>query len=400
MQRLQYYISFTLLYLCFSLALVWISSPKIRFVINGAYNEERRNKIHYFFVAACLIIISSIRMNTGSDYWSYSLIYNRILSNYQSIHDILADRPFSPGIHIISYILKTISRNFELSGVLEQNLLMIAVSVFTTLLTLRIIDRHSNDVKFSLLVYLLMGYYCIANNILKQQVAMSFLFVAYYRCREKKYALYVLYCTLACLFHITAIVPSLLYPVILKYRTRKIDIYVLIGLCLLITAILPFTSRFFANASFLGYTKYFENFATYSKARIGSIYAFGCLVTYMFIFAVMYKQKEVILEMSPDSYAYIFAIAIGIIFNALALNFWLLVRISLYFYQFIIILLPNAVIACKPTKKIKRLIYLGLVVFCVFYVLYSWDNHYFGYHTVFNNNMVPAYLDTYISMYE
>ena len=400
MQRFQYYISFTLLYLIFTFVFLWVLKPRVRFVYNGVYNEKRHNRIQNFFVAAILIVISSIRMNTGSDYWSYSLIYNRALSNYHSIAEVLADRPSSPGLYVLSYVLKSISKSLNLDGVLEQNLLFIVVSVFTTVVTLTMIRKLSKDFKLSIMIYLLMGYYCIANNILKQQIAMSILLIAYDRCKQQKYVSYIILCIFACLFHITAIIPSILFPIIQRYRAKKSDIYIFIGINLLITALLPFTMRFFSNITILGYTKYFENFSTYSNATVGSTYALGCFIAYAIIFSIMYRNKDLIFESSKDTYTYIFVLSAGLIFNALALNFWLLVRVSLYFYQFVIFLIPNAIVACNPSKNTKRWIYIGLIAFCVFYILYSWDNHYFAYHTVYEENMVPAYLDTYISLYE
>ena len=35
----------------------------------------------------------------------------------------------------------------------------------------------------------------------------------------------------------------------------------------------------------------------------------------------------------------------------------------------------------------------------LFYVAFSWDNHYFGFHTIWSD-MQPAYLPNYISKYE
>ena len=55
-----------------------------------------------------LVIISGIRCNCGSDYYSYYIAYNNWLGNMDSIHMIIEDNS-QYGLYVISYLLKTIT---------------------------------------------------------------------------------------------------------------------------------------------------------------------------------------------------------------------------------------------------------------------------------------------------
>ena len=55
-----------------------------------------------------LVIISGIRCNCGSDYYSYYIAYNNWLGNVDSIHMIIEDNS-QFGLYVISFLLKTIT---------------------------------------------------------------------------------------------------------------------------------------------------------------------------------------------------------------------------------------------------------------------------------------------------
>lgn len=401
MVRLKYYISFTVLYIAFSVLMIWLLGFKKKITIGTYYSAAANHRIKDILFAFIMIYIAAIKMNFGSDYWSYSLIYNRALTSYSGIPDIFEQRGIlGSGLYVVAYILKSFTHSIGWDTPIEHNFIFIVCSIISTWAIIVQIRKHSENYQWSMAIYFLMGYFMIANNILKQQIAMVFLLFAYDALLEKKNVKYVCLCLFACLFHVTAIFPTLLFPLVIKIKMDKRAIYIFVGICLAITASLPVTMRFFANASFLGYTKYFENFATYSQASVGKTYAIGSFIAYMIIFICAYKFKDLLFKNDYISYSYLALLSAGLIINALAFNFWLLIRVSLYFYQFVIFLVPNIISQVNPSRRQLRYIKVALIVFAAFYVLYSWDNHYFAFHTIYNEGMEPAYLDYYISMYE
>ena len=383
MHRLYYYLSFTLLYIVFSYIMIWLSPQKA--------NKGGIFKI--IFIGLILVVVSSIRMNTGSDYWSYSMIYNRSL-DYFSLDEVYADRGNSPGFYMLSFLLKEYTLSIGWDSLLEKNLIFIVTAVFTTVCTFHLVIRNSSNFKWSMWVFFLMGYFMMGNNILKQIFAMIFILYAYDYLFQKKYILYVMMCILAVLFHVTAIVPAFILPF-----AKRFSLTLALPLCLIFAILVPVIGNV-ANASLFGYVKYFKNFSVYSEANIGRIYSIGSLIAYTALYMTIRKHSKAINRESEKTYSYINLIAIGIAINIIAFNFWLLLRVSLYFYQFSLFLIPNVITIVRPSRQKVKTIKTWFVIFAIFYVLYSMDNHYFAYHTIFNERMQPAHLYDYVEIYE
>ncbi len=384
MHRIEYYLSFTLLYIIFSLIMIWLSPNKFK----------KKGKVGMALVGAILIFVCSIRMNTGSDYWAYSVIYNRSFDSYYNLVEVYEEQGNSPGFYVLSYFLKELTINLGWESPLENNLIFIVTAIFVTITTFYLIIKDSFDIKWSMWVFFLMGYFLIGTNILKQIFAMIILMFAYDYLFKKKYVVYGGLCVLAVLFHVTALVPALLFPF-----ADRIKLKVVIWPCLLMAIILPILGEYAANVSLFGYVKYFKHFSIYSDAEIGKFYSIGCLAAYSALYITLKKYSKRIREVSPKTYSYINLLAVGIAINAVAINFWLILRISLYFYQFSLFLIPNAIRIINPSQNKTRTIKVYFILFAIFYVLFSMDNHYFAYHTIYED-MEPVNLYDYVDKYE
>ncbi len=404
MNRYTYFLSFALLYIAFSLIIIKMCDlNKIHFIIGN--RTYKKNKQKFFssqiLTTAVFILVSSIRMNTGSDYWSYWMIYNRALTNYGNASDVIADRGTSSGLYLIAYFLKKMMVNFNLDENIEQNILFIVVSVFVTVMTIHQIKKYSTNFKWSISLYLLLGFYMISNNILKQQISMSIMIYAFFGLREKKIVKYILLCLLACFFHTTAVFPALLFPIIIRIKYSKTELYM--GLLILgaIGIAIPYLEPVFSVMKVFGFQdKYFTELMFFSSDWRRILYVILDLFMYIMLFIFLYKKKQILAERSIQTYSIIALILMGIMFNALALRFWLIVRVSLYFYQFAIFAIPNAIEICKPSRRELKWLKIALVVYAFLYVITSGDNHYYAYHTIFNQDMEPAYLYNYIEWYE
>lgn len=404
MNRYTYFLSFALLYVLFSFVIIKMCDlEKVHLVVNGTYLRKKNQKLFlsHILIAIVFIIVSSIRLNSGSDYWSYWMIYNHSLENYGDILDVIADRGISSGLYLVAFLLKKLTTDLNFDGTIEENLLFIVTSVAFTVMTVHQINKYSASFKWSITIYLLLGYYMIANNLLKQQMAMSIMIYAFFKLKEKKYLKYVLLCIFACFFHITAFFPALLFPIVTRIKYSKKVLFIGILFCGAIGLAIPYLTPIFSVMKVFGFQdKYFSNLTSYSSDWRRILYVILDLCMYCVIFVLLYKKKKIIAEKSPITYSLIAVILTGVIINTLALRFWLIIRISLYFYQFAIFAIPNFVEICKPTKKSLRLLKIALVIYAFIYVITSGDNHYYAYHTIFNQNMEPAYLNTYIELYE
>lgn len=399
--RIHYIVTFANIYILFCLLILKFANFRVKITFNGVYKEKFNYKVKEYAIIFIIIFIAAIKMNFGSDYWSYSVIYNKSLDLYSSVSDIISSRGgiIGSGLYVISFILKLFTQYLGWDSMLENNLIFIVVSIFSTCIVFRQIRKNSLNFEWSIAVYFFMGYFMIANNILKQQVAMALIMISYDYLIEKKYVRYILICFLACLFHSTALIPSIVFPIIGLIKLNDKVIKIISGVCIGIMALLPYSIKFFSNITFLVDEKYIDNFTSYSNSLVGRIYVIGSLVVYIYIFSVCYKNRGNILGKYDKSVSYLSLLAVGIFINFISINFWLAIRISLYFYQFVILALPNFIEKAEISKVVKRNIKIILLLFCIFYVAFSWDNHYFGFHTIWSD-MQPAYLPNYISKYE
>ena len=398
MQRYKYIMSFVLLYLTFSYSIVHFSKSQIRFTIG---RNRKPFNLTIFLIGFVLIVISSIRLNTGSDYRSYWIIYNWS-ERYKNINYIISLEGIQSALYILAFKLKEfVSTHYFGNSVLEQNILFIFVAVIANVINLRQIRKNSQNISMGIMVYLYLGFYMISNNLLKQQITMSIFLIAFEEFYHRRYVKYCILCAIACLFHVTVLLPAIL----LIFGGRK---YIKVRFILLFIIVffaasftIPIFGKYFTIITKIGISKkYFDNIFRYSSDWRRIIYVLGSFIMYFYLYRIVYRHREEFIEKNDKLLIYMQLIAMGLIINAFSVNYWLLIRFSYYFYQFSIFLIPNCYESLQMTQLERKNLKILLVLFAMFFVVFSGENTYYGYHTVFNKNMEPVYLDEYIQLYE
>lgn len=281
MQRYRYIISFVLLYLTFSCSIVCFSKMQMKFVVG---KNQKKINLTIFLVGVILILVSSIRLNTGSDYRSYWIIYNWS-ERYESIKHIISLEGIQSALYIIAFKLKKlVSIYYRGNGLLEQNLLFILVAVVSNLIILKQISKNSKNISLSIMLYLCLGFYMISNNLLKQQIAMSIFLIAFDEFYNRKYLKYCILCIIACLFHVTVLLPSILLLLFARKTIKLKDVYFLIILFIACSFGIPIFGKYFSAVTKLGISeKYFENILRYSLDWRRIIYVIGSFIMYLYL---------------------------------------------------------------------------------------------------------------------
>lgn len=70
--------------------------------------KTKKIQIIDIIIIAILVVISGIRCNCGSDYYSYYVAYNNWLGNVDSIQMIIEDNS-QYGLYVLSFLLKSIT---------------------------------------------------------------------------------------------------------------------------------------------------------------------------------------------------------------------------------------------------------------------------------------------------
>ena len=392
MVRYRYILEFVTLYILF--CFVMLLPYKVKLV----NQKGKRMIIPEHIICLIWIIVSSIRLNSGSDYWAYYRIYNDIKVYFHSITEVFDYHGFQSGIHVLSYILK---ETFSGDTPLEMNVLFIVIAIFSYIVIINRIRKNSKNTKLSIMLYMFLGFFLISNNILKQQVAMSFMLIAYDYLYEKKYLRYVILCIAACFFHISAIIPAITFLIIHRFRLTFRMFLGFFVFFLSLTLMLPYIARPIAELGILGsYSNYIANISLYAGNIRRTIGVMITLVMYAFIFWRIYRFKEKIKSIDTKTYGYIALIFVGIMINAVSINLWVINRIAFYFYQYAIFLVPNTIEILGLKKKQYKKYMIIIVIFTFLFSIFYGENTYYSYHTVFDSSMEPTSLENYVKLYE
>ena len=157
-------------------------------------------------IALILILPAVLRQETGNDYLRYVEFFH--------LASIDAYVPTEAGFNWLAKLL------YGLCGY-ENYLLIFAVyAVLTILLMLAVIRRQAENFCFSFFLFMMFGYYYQSFNTMRYYFALSLALAAMTCLLRKNYAGFVALVLLASLFHKSALVTIVLYPLAM-HRWRK-----------------------------------------------------------------------------------------------------------------------------------------------------------------------------------
>ncbi len=344
--------------------------------------KKKLGRIYYADVMVYLIIttISAIRLNTGSDFYNYYIYFNQVKEKYTSVKEILI-QPQS-GYSVLSWIIKSFT-DYEFA-------IFVVIAVLSYAYLFHLLRSEIDDTPCALLCYMFLGYYAYSNNILKQYIAMTFIMCAYLNHDRKKPARFVLFVVFATWFHYSA-----LFVVIVMYLVRRMEpsfgkywmsVTGGIGIGLAVSHVLSFAIRLIPSAA--GYEKYIS-WRRSGQFRLIAAVA-GMCVIYMILTFVILKYKENVKTVNEKRYQEIIFLIIGLGINLVAVRQWIINRMAIYFYQFIILILPTMFSGIEPKKrkKLKTYLYFAMFLYMIFSSIFLGENEYYSYNTVFSGDTV------------
>lgn len=157
-------------------------------------------------LALLLIVPAVLRQETGNDYLRYVEFFH--------LASIDSYVPTETGFNLLVKAL------YRLCGY-ENYLLVFAVfSVWTIGNMLAVIWRQAENFTFSFFLFMMLGYYFQSFNTVRYYLALSIALLALSCILRKQYAGFVLLVLFAALFHKSALVALVLYPLALHRWTR------------------------------------------------------------------------------------------------------------------------------------------------------------------------------------
>lgn len=174
-----------------------------------------------FLIALILMIPAILRQETGNDYLRYVEFFH--------LASIDAYVPTEAGFN---WLAKAV---YSLCGYENYLLLFAIYAVMTILAMLAVIRQQAENFCFSFFLFMMFGYYFQSFNTMRYYFALSLSLLAMTCLLRRQYAGFVILVLLASLFHKTALITFLLYPVAARrWKKRELAAAVVPGLAVLL----------------------------------------------------------------------------------------------------------------------------------------------------------------------
>lgn len=174
-----------------------------------------------FLIALILMVPAILRQETGNDYLRYVEFFH--------LASIDAYVPTEAGFN---WLAKAV---YGLCGYENYLLLFAIYAVMTILVMLTVIRQQAENFCFSFFLFMMFGYYFQSFNTMRYYFALSLSLLAMTCLLRRKYAGFVILVLLAALFHKTALITLLLYPVAAcRWKKRELAAGVALGLAVLL----------------------------------------------------------------------------------------------------------------------------------------------------------------------
>ena len=174
-----------------------------------------------FLIALILMIPAILRQETGNDYLRYVEFFH--------LASIDAYVPTEAGFN---WLAKAV---YGLCGYENYLLLFAIYAVMTILAMLAVIRQQAENFCFSFFLFMMFGYYFQSFNTMRYYFALSLSLLAMTCLLRRQYAGFVMLVLLASLFHKTALITLLLYPVaVRRWKKRELAAGVALGLAVLL----------------------------------------------------------------------------------------------------------------------------------------------------------------------
>lgn len=340
-----------IIYICVILLIVILG------LLIKPYKYPKNIKFFLIVSFVALTTISAFRSyNVGVDTEQYYNAFSRIA--YLDLKQFSLLR-YEYGFTFLCWMLSKIT--------LCPQILIIVTALFINIVIFNFIQKNSNDVFLSVLVYIFLNFYFSYMNIMRQALAICFILIGYEFLKKNKNISFILFCFLGMLFHESAIL-ALILLVIKKIKFHK-------STCVIIIC--------FIALSFLYGNRIFDYFATYSPRLmdyvdskyyvsnyLGSLLdALVYFLLYMFGIKILSNcDKNLFKNSNGEANFEIWAVGIACIFQTLVVKVSIFNRFSPYFSVFLILWIPNCLSKIKNQKK-RFLVSIILVLILISYWL-------------------------------
>ncbi len=367
----MHYILYVSIYLI--VIFLYIAIYKIFYKKTGIFSTLSK-----VMLCSIIVVLSAIRCNFGSDYYSYYRLYNIVRDQIVVFGGIrgFIENNIQVGFPYLMHVVRQFSNSPY--AIFAACSLIIYPSLFHW------IDKKTNNKTYSIALFFLLGLFDITNNILKQSLALCALVYAFDALIEKRYIKYSLLSAIAILFHISSVVPLITMIIARIIKMTKKRIFSLVG----ISTVLCFGYSFFITR-IISSIPILGRYSDYSRGRVFSapFVATSILYTLLFMFFSIRRIDAGRINTEADIIRANF-VALNVVFSILSLRYIVILRLSYLALLQLTILIPQIDFATikqrRHTIRITSTVFL-VVCFFVLTSLLAGNNRYYNYSTIYNS---------------
>ena len=327
------------------------------------YGESQRNKKYYcVFIALqllCVIGLRDIGVGLYDTELSYVPAFYSIIN--MTMSEVLVRFAKDPFFFFITKIFTYVCK--------DVHCWLTFLAIPFVVASSRLIYRYSAQPWLSFLLLLALNFYTVNFTLLRNGIAFAFLIFSYDFIVKKKLSYFILTVLIASLFHVTALVFLIAYPLSNLKIDRRQPVLLIVSLVACLFYRHVFFDRIF---SILMYFSDNNRFLAYSKRglyfNLSSFYVALCILCFCLIF---YKKliKKDINSICMYNFSFI---------NASMLCFTLLIgeiyRVAMFFGVYSIILIPNS-LSTIENKNLRFFLTIGVsLVFILFFLFVTLNN--------------------------
>lgn len=320
----------------------------ILYLIDTSLLEKKKNT---FITIMPFFILSAFRDSSiGNDTKSYLTIFERVRLGQID----LKNTNFEVGYVKLNEYIAFLFSNSQSIIIITSIIIYSAYYLF--------IKKFSVSPIFSVFLFLTLGYFGNSVNLLRQQLALSIIFLAWNYLRKDKFMISACLILFASLFHNTALV-FLLAILLKKVKINRFSIAIFTVVTVVGYIIYAPILHLFLRA-FPVYNSYIGSIYMNGEIRLASIMNLLLLI-FIFILGLIFKpSKDSEYFSYKDWNMMTVYIMVSISLTVLSLNFNLIARATDYFSIFSILYIPGIIRSIK-NKQLKLTIGFLVIIVCL-----------------------------------
>lgn len=245
-------------------------------------------------------------------------------------------------------------------GIDYRGWIAILSGIFITSFSI-ILYKYSKLPMISILLIISLGYLTFSMTGLRQGMAISFILLSYTFIRDRKIWKFILVVLFAALFHSSALVFLIAYPLaFLKFNSKHVFTFLLVLILYL----------FFSNQiiSLLNILIWSDQYDYYLNNNEGLNYTGFLIQLIIFLFCLIFTKK--VLNKNAKDITLYNLVYIGLLLELFSTEIAEIFRLSMYFSIFSVILVANSINTIE-NKYLQGLLSLIIIVVSCFYVVWS-----------------------------